>query len=246
MENFNVLAINPYDIPPQTPELPKKNLRGGVGNKADPVEVRGAIERARMDSLAAERAVSKLQKSKKGLLLDLEYLIKQSERKDLSATTQEHIAQAIQYAKKEIDTVNGTLPKASWTVAEKNIEHIITNWNVVENKSKVFKESQVIPIPVLREKVPYSHEQATEDSEAHAKKLADRINAINGRMGELAQEIDGRNQAAKEEYAELGEEAEAVNAQHYEVKKALLSKPYEAAMARLKEEEVIKDSKERT
>lgn len=135
----------------------EKNVRGGIGSKGNPVEIKRAITEATKDLRRADNDVEKITRDKEELLRDLaELRVHESEK--VPSVIKKTIEKSIRAVQRKLKEVNDTLPDVSLSDDQKKIHKIITDW----------KESKKILGNARRALARGEHKLATEPTNRRA------------------------------------------------------------------------------
>lgn len=109
----------------------KNNIRGGVGSKGDPMEIKRAIVEATKDIHRAERDLGKISQDREELASDLARLHSYTELSGEDAPRSSYkrmLEKSIHALQKKLQDVSGVMPDFNMSEAQKKIQKIISEW----------------------------------------------------------------------------------------------------------------------
>lgn len=159
----------------------EKNIRGGMGSKGNPVEIKRAIAEATKDLKRADTDIEKITRDKEELLHDLAEL-RVHENEEVPSVIKKAIEKSIHAVQKKLKEINDQLPDADLSADQKKIHNIITDW----------KESKKILGNARRALARGEHKLAVEPANQRAIGDANRAEATiydtNQKLNKLVQE----------------------------------------------------------
>jgi len=120
----------------RTAEIREKIIRGGIGSKGEPSEIKESIKKAQEESVVIDDTLSKLKNEKDGLLFTIaDFRVKERMLVSAGRTDEVNaIRKAIVGAQNEVDKINGVIPESTALEDHKKIQSIVSEWYAEKEK----------------------------------------------------------------------------------------------------------------
>jgi len=107
----------------------EKSVRGGTGNKGNPIEIKRAITEATKDLKRAGNDVEKITHDKEELLRDLADL-RVHENEEVPSVIRKTIEKSIRAVQKKLKEINGALPEVDLPIKKRFIKSLLNGKRV--------------------------------------------------------------------------------------------------------------------